>query len=238
MFGKKNFRKQKYDSPVIPIGEFFFKQSRIRLVIRIILEKHPELNVLFLNSKRIRISDLTEGVMKSLSESIKKDEDNILMFYEGNYLYNRVLRLLSIRPRSVKEVREFLKKNANNLKSIDLIVNKLGEFLNDYDFAEYLISKERSHNPKGNLVIKYKLLEKGIDKDIIEELLYNDEDNELELIEVQFNRKRDEFIRKIMKKGDKYKKETFNMKMKSYLVSKGFSEKNISIFLKENEVDF
>lgn len=94
-------------------------------------------------------------------------------------LYLRVLRFLNFRPRSEKEVREYLKNilklNVSNMS--DRIVAKLKQqkFLNDEEFAKWLVRSRTEFKPKGERFIRLELQQKGIDKRIIDTVLSDGE---------------------------------------------------------------
>lgn len=118
---------------------------------------------------------------------------------------NRTLYALSLwylgkRPRSEKEMREFLKKkmlkerrkkeneneeivalplNTNEDKKIfeiidevEEIINKLKQqnFLNDLEFGKWWVEQRTRIKPKGWRAIEFELKQKGIDKDVLGEL--------------------------------------------------------------------
>lgn len=82
-------------------------------------------------------------------------------------------RLLAIRPRSIKEIKEKLKKKGIEeslaLEVIDYL-ERLG-YLNDCQFASAWVNSRISTKPVGLLKLRYELKDKGIDSKIIEEVL-------------------------------------------------------------------
>jgi len=98
------------------------------------------------------------------------------------------LRLLSFRPRSVKEISDKLKKFAQKRNFPDRFVEKIlvelknQRFLDDKEFARWWIGQRQSYKPKGKKAIITELLQKGIPKEIIEEAVASGgENNEYEL---------------------------------------------------------
>ncbi len=91
-------------------------------------------------------------------------------------LFLRVLKFLSFRPRSEKEVRDYLKRKIQKFPDvdsslIDLIVHKLKQekFLNDREFTKMWIRSRTEFKPKGERLIRLELQQKGIQKDLIDE---------------------------------------------------------------------
>jgi regulatory protein len=95
---------------------------------------------------------------------------------------NKALRFLSFRPRSEKEIREYLlgKNRPHKKKSeppsaeiIDAVIDKLKElkFLNDAEFALSWVRSRTEYKPRSISVIKMELRQKGISEELIEESL-------------------------------------------------------------------
>lgn len=97
-------------------------------------------------------------------------------------LMGRMYKLFNIRPRSEKEVRDYFHKRNQQLKIkdkeitsalvVDLLVDKLKQkdLLNDKEFAKIWIESRRRSRKKGMIALKQELFQKGVDKDIIEEV--------------------------------------------------------------------
>ncbi|MBI3984853.1 MAG: regulatory protein RecX [Candidatus Levybacteria bacterium] len=88
-------------------------------------------------------------------------------------LLNKSYKFLSYRPRSEKEVRDYLiKKKADDL-TIKRIIESLKEhnFINDTDFSKWWIEQRTKFRPKAQRLIKLELAQKGIDKDLVDEIL-------------------------------------------------------------------
>lgn len=216
----------KKDIPIINIGEYSFKKNRIFSLYKYCVNKYPNQieNIVFSRKNYQKIYD-------ALAILSKEYHEDILSFYEGNYVYNKCLRLLSIRPRSRKEMRDYIRRSVINEESIEIVLKKIDSFLDDEKFAEYLVQKEHGRNPKGNKMLRLLLKAKGIDEDIINSFCLDDE---MEYIETQYNRKKTILYDRLKRKG---KLKEFNMKMRMYLLSKGFKESNISSYLKDHEMD-
>lgn len=86
-------------------------------------------------------------------------------------LLQKVYRLLSIRDRSEKEIREYLqRKKAQNP---DKIIEQLKEqgLINDERFAKAWVESRRRSKQKGVKALKLELWQKGINKEIIEQVV-------------------------------------------------------------------
>lgn len=139
-------------------------------------------------------------------------------------------RFLSFRPRSEKEVREYLRKKISNLQFpiynfknqeelISSIINKLKEqkFLDDFEFVKWWIEQRSKIKPKALKFIIFELKQKGISKELIEQVL---EDGNF-VIESDFDK-----AKKLAEKRiERYKNEDSQKKyekMVRFLASKGF----------------
>lgn len=156
------------------------------------------------------------------------EEDWLELSNKINYrkAFNKCADLLSRRNHSVKELRTKLLKSAD-IASVDKVIDKFTEmgYLDDekfaYDYADYLLKyKNFSENH-----IKQELFYKGIDREIIS--------NVLEDLEVN----NEEAIIKIINKSylNKLKAEGGRDKVIAALMRKGFSYRDIKSALYEIE---
>lgn len=107
----------------------------------------------------------------------------LLFEAEVGKLMERMYRLFEIRSRSEKEVRDYLKKLSFQRKvkgeeeisepATKLLINKLiqKQLLSDENFAKAWVEARRRSKKKGKLALKQELFQKGIAKEIIEEVL-------------------------------------------------------------------
>lgn len=101
----------------------------------------------------------------------------MLKIISVNKLIERLDKFFSIRVRSEKEVRDYLKNRKQVSDSlINLVIQKLKKqnVLNDLEFAKAWVESRRRSKKKGRIALKAELFQKGIDKELIEEVL---EDN-------------------------------------------------------------
>jgi regulatory protein len=93
---------------------------------------------------------------------------------------NRALNYLSFRPRSREEVRRYLRKKETPSELIDTVMQRLDDLglINDQSFTEFWIeSRERSH-PKGAQALKNELRMKGVKRELVDELVNDEQDEE------------------------------------------------------------
>lgn len=92
---------------------------------------------------------------------------------KNNYydLYNKIIKMISTKWRSIYEIKEFLKKN--NFEDSDSIINDLKAkgLLNDLRYAKSYASDQINLTKVGPYKIKSNLEKLKIDKEIIEEVM-------------------------------------------------------------------
>lgn len=88
-------------------------------------------------------------------------------------VYNLALRYLGRRPRSVKEMKQYLSKKAASASDIKTTINRLLElkYLNDREFARQFISSRIRFKPKSVYALGYELRQKGISQGIVDDTL-------------------------------------------------------------------
>lgn len=133
--------------------------------------------------------------------------------------YEKAIKFLSFRPRSEKEVRDNLKKKKAPDSTIDLIIKKLKDqkFLNDQEFTKWWIEQRTVVKPTGVRIIKIELQRKGIDKEMMQEVLENSED----VIHNELDMARDLVQRKFKKYNGMERQEVYR-KLGGFLSRRGF----------------
>ena len=87
--------------------------------------------------------------------------------------FNRSLKLLTFRPRSKKEILDWLERKKILPTLQKQILGKLEElnFINDEEFVKWWLEQRISFRPMGRRRIEMELKQKGIDKETIVKLL-------------------------------------------------------------------
>ena len=158
--------------------------------------------------------DLRKGIeiTQEEIEKIEKEEVNAKAF-------NTAANFLKTRERSKKEIRDKLKTKEYLPATIEKVLEKLERLniVNDKRFAEVFVRDRMKLKPKGKRVLQMELMQKGINKDIIEEVLQDLVGNEQEI----------ELAKKVLAKAEKkysgFDKNVKRDKTIRYLLSKGFS---------------
>ena len=185
----------------------------------------------------IDASTLFENQLK-VGKVLKEEEiPKILQKEELSKLMDRVLHFLSYRPRSEKEITDYLIKKiaakenikyhqAKDSPLIAQVIEKLKryKYINDLEFAKWFISSRIKSKPKGVRLLKLELFRKGISKDIVEKVLSKNL-NQNELAK--------KAIEKKIKKWQKLPDLELKKKLYSHLSSRGFDFETIKQAIKE-----
>ncbi|WP_353096464.1 RecX family transcriptional regulator [Tissierella praeacuta] len=159
-----------------------------------------------------------------VSDEFIKD---ILKAEEQNKVTNHALNLLSYRQRSEKEIYNALKRKGFEDSYIEYAMNycRKNKYLDDKLFAQSFIKDKMNLNKLGPERIKYELMLKGISKDIIDEFLIVDSDEQYETA-----------MKIALKKLNSYKNDDRNSiyrKLSGFLQRKGYSYDIISKVVKD-----
>jgi len=95
---------------------------------------------------------------------------------------NGVLRFLSYRGRSEKEVREYLKKKQAPEEIIEKIIARCMEygFVNDEKFAKDWTASRAKFRGKSKRIIKMELLQKGVGRELVEKTMSEGEGKKID----------------------------------------------------------
>jgi regulatory protein len=134
--------------------------------------------------------------------------------------YNYSLKFLSYRIRSEKEIRDKLKAKQVETQIIEKIIAKLKEkkFIDDDNFAGMWIENRNRFKPRSLRLIKMELKQKGIDPEIIESRI---KDQELG-VESDLEQAKKLVEKRIGRLKGLPKQEIYE-KLGRYLASKGFN---------------
>lgn len=161
-------------------------------------------------------------------EISQEDLDKVLFETEVGKLMGRMYNLLNVRLRSEKEIRDYL-RNLNFKKKVkdqeeisEVVVDSLienlknKELLNDEAFAKAWVESRRRSKKKGINVIKMELFQKGVSREIIEEVVSSQQSvvSEGDLAK--------EALEKKARVWKNLEKQEFKKKATEFLVRRGF----------------
>jgi regulatory protein len=132
-------------------------------------------------------------------------------------LLQKCYRFLSLRNRSEKEMRDYLDKKTQKITIIDNIIDRLKEegLIDDKKFIAWWVEQRSYFKPKGPFVLKQELLQKGINRDLIDQYFEENKIDELALAK--------QVLQKKQKTLTKFKKEEKFKKAIELLLRRGFS---------------
>lgn len=184
-------------------------------------KRRKKVNV-FLNEKFAFSVDLETLVKYNLQvgQTLSQEEiEEIIKEGEFQKVYDRVLKFLSYRPRSEKEVGDYLFKKGVGGETKKLVIEKLKKqnLLDDQEFALWWIDQRITFKLSGERLLRSELIKKGIGKEIIDEVLAKKMSESLE---------RKLALKAAQKKLATYQKLPpleFRQKMSAFLARRGFS---------------
>ncbi len=93
---------------------------------------------------------------------------------------DRAMNYLSFRPRSREEVRLYLRRKETTPDLIDTVLERLQQLdlINDRAFAEFWLETREKFSPRGTRLLKNELRMKGVEREIADEMLDDEQDAE------------------------------------------------------------
>ena len=142
---------------------------------------------------------------------------------EFDLVKTKVLKYILFKKRTEQEIRQKFRDNSGEL--LDEVIEELKEigYIDDNNYVERAINEFKNLKNMSIKEIEYKLMTKGIKKDIINNYIYK---NKEELIEYEINSAKNIFIKKqgIMEEQD----------IINYLKKKGYLEETIKMAMQDN----
>lgn len=153
------------------------------------------------------------------NDDLSEEKINEIREYdEFNFGKKIAYRFLNYKPRTEKEIRKKLKENKISEMSSDKVITSLKnlKYLDDNQFAKQYLEEKLLNNPKGKRLIAIKLAEKGIGKDVIENVIESAYSGDIEIKKAKDLLTK--YLKKIRAKSESDKKQ----KCYRHLLSKGF----------------
>jgi len=140
------------------------------------------------------------------------------------------LNYVSLRPRSEKEIRDYVQKKitrwAVSSDLLERVMERLRElgYVDDLKFAHAFVSSCNQSRPKGAMLLRIELRKKGIDRDCIEEALV-EADPDTVVSEVDLAQKA---AVKKLRGLERYDQRQQRNKLYAFLARRGFSHDIVS----------
>lgn len=143
--------------------------------------------------------------------------EKIIGASESQKIWEKLLRFASLRPRSQKEIEDWLKRKkvVNSLKKRYLLKLKKLDFVDDLKFAQFWVEQRLSFRPKPKSVLKQELKLKGIKDEVINQAL-----SSFDIDEVSQAKK---ILEKAKSRWQNLEEREFKIKAGNFLLRKGYS---------------
>lgn len=130
----------------------------------------------------------------------------------------RAYNFLSYRPRSREEVRRYLKRKETPSEITDAVLERLEtlDLINDRSFTSFWKETREQFNPRGARALKSELRMKGVEREVVDELVDEEHDEDLAL---KAGRKK----ALSLLHGPEMDFATFRTRLSSFLQRRGFS---------------
>lgn len=157
-------------------------------------------------------AELLRAGLRKDQELSESELDQLTNQSKLGKLYDRTLNLLSFRPRSEWELRDYLKRKKEDEETIEKILNLLSErgYVDDKRFAERWVENRRLLKPISQRRLQAELKQKRVAGNIIDEVLAGDETDEREVLRKLVERKakrypdRQKFMQYLARQGYNY----------------------------------
>ena len=129
--------------------------------------------------------------------------------------YQRALKLLSYRPRSEAEIRLKLKRHGTEDRTVEQVLERLQKngLVDDAQFARIWVENRSAHRPRSQRALAYELRQRGIEAQMIEEVVQAVDNQELAY----------QAANKQARKLRELECHVFRQKMFAFLARRGFS---------------
>ena len=155
--------------------------------------------------------------LKVNQELTEEEKNEIIKKGELQKCFDKTLRFVMTRPRSLKEVKDYFRRKQVDASLHQVILEKMIklELLDDQKFAKWWVGQRLEFKHKSKKDITFELRQKGIDTNIIKNVLDDSEIDELKIAK--------ELLEKKSYKWARYDEDVKKQKITQYLAGKGFS---------------
>lgn len=141
---------------------------------------------------------------------------------DGLYqVYDAALTLLTYRPRSVVELRSRLLRRSFDPELVDEVLAGLRQrgVVDDQEFARFWVENRQSYRPRGGRLLQAELRAKGVDREIIDDVLPSPEEEDVAAYRLGQRKARS-------LKGMEWRE--FRQRLGDHLVRRGFSYETVA----------
>lgn len=183
--------------------------------------KNPQRVSIFVDGKYGFSLSLDELVAQKLKNGQVVDAAELKRYKklsEDGKLRTRSLEWLLGRPHSIREFKDYLYRKKAEPELSENLINEFSQkgYLDDAKFAQWFAELQSRRN-KSNRQVRAELFKKGVSRQIVEEILQENDDDELERLKALATKKM---------RSSRYKNDP--LKLKQYLARQGFSYDDIN----------
>ncbi|OGL36661.1 hypothetical protein A3E49_01290 [Candidatus Saccharibacteria bacterium RIFCSPHIGHO2_12_FULL_49_19] len=187
--------------------------------------KNPERVSVFVDGKyefSLSLDELLQQKLKNGDELTKADVKRLKKVSTDGKLKLRAMEWLLNRPHSTREFRDYLYRKKAEPELIESFIKDFSKrgYLDDRKFGLWFIDLQ-TRRSKSNRAIRSKLFIKGLDRELVDELMADQNDDELKRLKKLVAKKR---------QSARYKND--ELKLAKYLTSQGFGYSQVRDALK------
>ena len=171
----------------------------------------------------IDLENFVKAELKVDQELPEEKIEEIIKKAQFQKTLDKLLRFATLRPRSEKEVKDWLKRKKVHESLYEELFNRLKRLglIDDKKFALWWVEQRQAFRPKPKRILSIELRTKGITKEVIEKVLGEEKVDEEKMAR--------ELLEKKMYKWKKLEPRLARQKMFRYLAGKGFEWDTISV---------
>lgn len=178
--------------------------------------KNPNRVSIFIDGKysfSLNLDELLEAKLKTGQELSSLELKKLQQLSSDGKLRMRAFEWLMIRPRSTRELKDYLRKKQAGEELSERIVADAQKrnYQNDMNFATWWVEQRRSGKQRSARYITQELSSKGVSREIISEVLAENETTDIDTLRILVAKKR---------RAARY---TDDQKLIEYLARQGYS---------------
>ena len=192
--------------------------------------KNPERVSIFVDEKyafSLSLDELVKYKLKNGDELSEVDVKKYKKISEDGKLRAKALAWVTNRPHSVREFYDYLRRKKAEPELADKLAEEFvaKKYLDDESYARWLVDLRARAN-KSNRAIKTELFKKGIDREVIDQIMGTETETEVERLGELINKK---------KNLSRYRNDP--VKFAKYLTSQGFSYQQVKEQMNLADID-
>lgn len=189
--------------------------------------KNPERVSVFVDGKyefSLTLDELVQQKLKNGDELNKADIKRLKKISVDGKLRIRAMEWLLNRPHSTREFRDYLYRKKAELELTELFIKEFSDkgYLDDRKFGAWFIELQK-RRAKSDRALRFGLFKKGLGRELVDELLAAEPDDESERLKVMIEKKN---------KLSRYRNNP--QKLKQYLARQGFDYDLINGVLRDS----